>query len=79
MNNIFDILISQRDWTRNNLKDQVYELFRSKNVMVRLVSSIQFMLVYHVDFRKQLQKSKNVLYLLSVIYLKMMVQTSMII
>jgi hypothetical protein len=59
MNNIFDILISQRDWTRNNLKDQVYELFRSKNVMVRLVSSIQFMLVYHVDFRKQLQKVKE--------------------
>jgi len=56
-NNKLDTLRVQKDWTKNNLKYQVYELFRSKNVKIRLVSNIQFMLVYHVDFRKQLEKN----------------------
>ena len=52
LNECITELCTQKDWTKNNIKDNIFELIRSKNVTVKLIHNIPFMLVYHIDLKK---------------------------
>jgi len=50
-------LLTQRDWTRDNLINIILELFQSKMTLpIRIVKVSPYMLVYHIDFHKMLDQ-----------------------